>query len=561
VSEIANGDDHLNVSLRNNLSKPSQLLQARQSLHVRDIGTVSRSLVTSEELKEKEMITRQLDLINTRRLELTRALRKGSIAIGTNANSLNTQQWDSITEYSNGTQQQPISLEVNLSSKIHLELSSSDTSGDADAEDDEGAQSERRSIISPSRRRPLYGKREPTMAGVETTDDNDEHTADEQQEDNKENIVNKLYPNLDEPRRSTSLGLKNRAPKTNEAKLYPSLNSLITTTRANQFYNNLDIDDKDSQLKSIELYQQQQPHHHHQEMNKIDDLSFLMASEKSSILGIHRERMIEAFFNEDDQQQQLASETFEENFSRPGTGLLKRTFNATCYGNLGGTFGFGSEINEPLKAKVSKTSPKLLTVIEVRQMLGNKTIKPKLLNRFLLHRAYQQQSQSALPVPSEPIPSQESYNRKLETLTLSGDLNQLVPSTSEHRLIKLNESVVNGYQACLADYGLFNARRYRSNWSVWPSAATHTRLSLTGSGSAFLNGVHLSSSFTVNETDIIRKSCEKYLQIQLKLSEFIRSPGNLRNAPLVRTKLGNQLIKSCCECTKEMKNTISMFEY
>lgn len=165
---------------------------------------------------------------------------------------------------------------------------------------------------------------------------------------------------------------------------------------------------------------------------------------------------------------------------------------------------------------------------------------------------------------------QSATNERMKTLSLAGD-QQTVPSSS--RMVMLKDSIANDMQMCIVDAGLFNARRFRVNWSLNPSACTYGYL--TGSSARngalpFASAVQLANfeccllaNSTPDEAKLakIKDNCEAYLKIQLDLSELVqfKQLGAQRlklKLPHFRTKLGNELIKRCCECTQQIRNNI-----
>jgi hypothetical protein len=158
-------------------------------------------------------------------------------------------------------------------------------------------------------------------------------------------------------------------------------------------------------------------------------------------------------------------------------------------------------------------------------------------------------------------------NERLEALSLTGST-----ETSLNALIKLKDSITNDLNWCLADAGLFNSRRFRVNWSLYPTASTYTQLSNYSRHLTYSNKIQLANfdqctvAISLDEAKLsqIRANCEVYLRIQLELSDMIAQQNSLasqnrpvrNHIPLFRTKYGNELIKRCCECTQEIRNSI-----
>jgi hypothetical protein len=181
-------------------------------------------------------------------------------------------------------------------------------------------------------------------------------------------------------------------------------------------------------------------------------------------------------------------------------------------------------------------------------------LKPKLWNRLVFQKS------------SKPTKDLHTNSDRLKTLNLN--LNE--PSESdvnENRFIKLKDSITNDLNWCIADSGLFNSRRFRVNWSLNSSASTFTRLNyLPSHNLSFANSIQLVSVhrnlLQTNVTDArlnkLIENCELYLNIQLELTDFVKQkiPGSKAKLPLLRPKLGNELIRRCYECTQDIRNNI-----
>ena len=158
--------------------------------------------------QEKDMIQKQLKLIETRRLEL---MQHRKFANGSNLNTIPNQQWDMLNEYVPSNNQAKPSFNDN-SNVLHLELSEESHIQQTDDEENDDKQS---SISNEPMRKSL--RKALILDNENETDDYDE-PADE--EEDKEN--SHLYPSLSKLKRST---LKLKIKKTTKKdKLYPSLN-------------------------------------------------------------------------------------------------------------------------------------------------------------------------------------------------------------------------------------------------------------------------------------------------------------------------------------------------
>jgi hypothetical protein len=199
-------------------------------------------------------------------------------------------------------------------------------------------------------------------------------------------------------------------------------------------------------------------------------------------------------------------------------------------------------------------------------------LKPRLWNRFLIQKTSNLVMNSCKKTIEE---IQENLNAVSATATKSKS-NQI---ESIHNYIKLNDSITNNLQWCLADSSLFNSRRFRINWSLYPTACTYTQLGQVAKNSTFLNLVQIvtpilisngSTSFaSLDQTNaklkVLRDNCETYLKIQLELTEFFTSKSSQQKyvlnsekhkLPYLKPKIGNELIKKICDCTMEIRNNI-----
>jgi hypothetical protein len=161
--------------------------------------------------------------------------------------------------------------------------------------------------------------------------------------------------------------------------------------------------------------------------------------------------------------------------------------------------------------------------------------------------------------------------KRLESLKLSSNNNQVKEMIEHGALIKLDDSVMNGYSNCVVDLSLFNARRFRINWSV---NSIFTQLThLPSSKTAFANAIQFTypNFFTLKDHNLqklntIQRNCEKYLQIQLELSELITQQPKAKSKYVIdneskrlayiQSKRGTELIQQFYNCTEELRNNI-----
>lgn len=190
--------------------------------------------------------------------------------------------------------------------------------------------------------------------------------------------------------------------------------------------------------------------------------------------------------------------------------------------------------------KVQKNS-----LVEVQKKLVPKALKPQLWNRFKI--------QKPSHLVQRRVPSEKSDDKYAPE-------SQLVPCESAKSVIQLKDSFTNNLHWCLSDLGLFNSRKFRVNWSMNPSAYTFTQLSSFSKNSTFRNICQINSLNTLSMTDqissskldIIKENIEKFLEIQLGLTDFV----SRTNLFLLKTKSGNELVKNFDECAENLRNTI-----
>jgi hypothetical protein len=199
-------------------------------------------------------------------------------------------------------------------------------------------------------------------------------------------------------------------------------------------------------------------------------------------------------------------------------------------------------------------------------------LKPRLWNRFLIQKT----SKLVMPTSKKTIEEiQEDLNAVSATATKSKS-NQI---ETQQNYIKLNDSITNNLDWYLADSSLFNSRRFRINWSLYPTACTYTQLGNMPKNSTFLNMIQIvtpilisngSTSFasldpTNSKLKVLRDNCETFLKIQLELTEFFTSKTSQQKyvlnteknkLPYLKPKIGNELIQKLCDCTMEIRNNI-----
>ena len=117
---------------------------------------------------------------------------------------------------------------------------------------------------------------------------------------------------------------------------------------------------------------------------------------------------------------------------------------------------------------------------------------------------------------------------------------------------------------CIIDSSLLNSRRFLVSWKSNPTGFTRLELN---SKSGLMNLVKLespiSTSFLLDEKneatakkiETLRVNCEKYLEIELELSEFTKEGP----VPMLKPRSGNQLIRRFFECTEQLRNKIGYF--
>lgn len=191
------------------------------------------------------------------------------------------------------------------------------------------------------------------------------------------------------------------------------------------------------------------------------------------------------------------------------------------------------------QSKVQKSG-----MVEVQKKVIPKVLKPKLWNRFKMQKPIRIQRW---------VPFEKNEDKHASD-------SQLVPSESAKSLILLKDSFTQNNFMFLTDLGLFNSRKFRANWSLNPSAYTFTQLSSFTKNSTFRNLCEIKSLNTLSMTDqilslkldTIKENMEKFLKIQLGLTDFV----SRTNLCLLRIKSGNELVKNFNECAEILRNTI-----
>jgi hypothetical protein len=189
------------------------------NVQLKTIKTNNLFIDNENEFKqEKDMIQKQLKLIEARRLELAK---QAKYNIGTNLNTLKNQQWEMLNEYSISSlpvqQNNAAAKQYSKISVGHLDLSSDsqEIANDDYLEDDdkESIQSNLGQLKKNSDRKAMH---------IENQNQIDEDDENNDQEDNKENSC--LYPSLRD--------LKNKKLKD---KIYPSLNGFEAVSESYKF--------------------------------------------------------------------------------------------------------------------------------------------------------------------------------------------------------------------------------------------------------------------------------------------------------------------------------------
>jgi len=142
-------------------------------------------------------------------------------------------------------------------------------------------------------------------------------------------------------------------------------------------------------------------------------------------------------------------------------------------------------------------------------------------------------------------------------------------SLSQISFIKYSESITKNLHRCIADPALFQSHRFRVSWSMNPTAITYTNIDfgISMTNMQIVNLLSPSTIFINNSSDsdnlklnTIRENSEKYLNIQLELTDFIEKDSEIvrrtYKLPLLRPRAGNDLIKKFFECTQEIRNQI-----
>lgn len=204
----------------------------------------------------------------------------------------------------------------------------------------------------------------------------------------------------------------------------------------------------------------------------------------------------------------------------------------------------------------AKTSQRLTTIsittAETMQKIGVRALKLKNPSRsWYTSKAIGNEITSA-----GDLRQQESLlslnDRRFKSLAITNDDTGRIESKKQ--LIEMNQSVSNGLQWCLADAGLFNARRFRSNFSLYPTSNTYTRLASPAQfASCFRQSVRFCSIHPApSRPDVVKFNSESYLNTQYELSEF----HDAQRISLIRPKLDNEIIRRFSELSEQVRNRI-----
>lgn len=203
-------------------------------------------------------------------------------------------------------------------------------------------------------------------------------------------------------------------------------------------------------------------------------------------------------------------------------------------------------------------------------------MKPRLWNRYLVQKTLKLGIQKSTDEQLRQTDQYETEDGELAKYEYSR-MQQMQPSRASSEIttkslsnipfIKYSESITCNKQFLIADKALFQSQQFKINWSMFPTAMTYINLDLN-LPQTNMNILKLLSPSTVsitqlNDTDklnIIQENSVKYLQIQLDLTDFVETskPIYLKQSklPLLRSKLGNDLIKNFYECTEDIRNKI-----
>jgi hypothetical protein len=228
-------------------------------------------------------------------------------------------------------------------------------------------------------------------------------------------------------------------------------------------------------------------------------------------------------------------------------------------------------VDHNTRSKINNRRPNTisLTSAEAEQKIGTPTLKPRLMNRLF-----------ALKTSSKY--DQELLNQNhMQTLTINSNTKlAVVPGADseiqKNQQVEYKDSIANGLHWCLADAGFFNSRRFRVTFSIYPTSCTYTQLMSQPRTTYFRNSVQLVTPILVNignlnttpeiinsKLETIRQNSERYLQIQLELTNFLNEQQQQQNGisrqsklPFLRPEFSNKLIKQFAKCTQELRNSI-----
>jgi hypothetical protein len=565
--------------------------------------------------QEKDMIEKQLHLIERRRLELTQSSKaKAANGIGgaaqvvaNNLNTITNQQWDILNEYTgtgtssstcsgsssiiklnikSGDSNEIESLEqtlikknkkpkkktnkynqVNQSNILHLELiSSSENSQEENDDEDEDQEQEKR-----------VGIRKALILDDDDDIDDDNETEDDEEAEDKENRLN---GRLQKPSKKSTVYKKGN--KFGVEKIYPNLGKIkqeTYTTNIEQLNVEDDNDNDDNEEDDLKYNINQQ-------------MDFKMVTNTNS-----RQRLVDAFFNTNSQVGGRGADSYnyslfthtrqdddedEENIEQNNVESNMEE-NQLDYNNSEQNYNFQQyssfKPNQTYKGRdlgtntasigllkrglggISLQENIMLSKIARKTPLNDQVVSVVDIEQRIGCKMLKPKLWNRFQIQQQQAPQKQQYNQDLTNIDQS--------SHNE------NQSLTKNLEWCLADVGLFNSRRFKVNWSMHMTPFTFMQLSRFQSQSkplSFLNSIQfrqpLSISFlsnNSNDPDILNTNvkfkslvdnCKFYLQAQLDLTEFIPQSNANHKLPLLKTKRGNELIKQMCECANQIRNTI-----
>ena len=594
--------------------------------------------------QEKEMIQRQLKLIETRRLELMQQSKQHQPHQQQQQqqhqlNTLSSHQWELINEYTAPapSAQQGVTSKVSTSTTttttsitttnaLRLDISSDESErnerGDTDTD---AATTERKHAITVEAnnvRKALLLDNDNDDDGGDMDDGDYEETDDLTDTDNdKENT---LYPSLKQrAKQHRKKALKSRRQheqsqhqqqqqQQQQSGIYPNLNDLsinetYTLAKTNMCWpsggggGDLLAEASAFKKESIVQVQQQQPQQQQQQQQSkhaptLDELPFVTSVATGSyVMKNGHRRLVDAFFDSNSNEYSLdqdnghgnASKLASKSASSKPIGLLKR--------GLGGGLDMSSSSLNPLAAtddmtttttnanglfhgqsKVAKKHAGGSYFSDTAPSFGpNRVLKPKLWNRFsVLQRAAAAANSGYMPLDAVVTQTDDTQRRVTTTTTPSKQLSAANASASTQ--CSHEQSITTNLSWCLADASLFNARRYRVNWSMFPAANTYVQLAAQASAASvcFFNRIQVAAPITVSnglytfaaaepaahaKLSALREHAVAFLSVQLELSEFVAAVATDERTPAVAwlcPKAGNELIRRFCESITETRQSI-----